>query len=84
MNYTTVFPGVEVSAPDAGLRLGHIYELEGRPYECVLVNECRAKLRPVKAKVETFYDSRTGSYRSIKTRIQVEVAPGSPLKEVTV
>lgn len=63
------------------LKRGKLYELDGRPWRCVLVNDSRAKLVPAWKERRTFTEE-SGNERSFwYTPDALDVSPNSELRE---
>jgi hypothetical protein len=63
------------------LEKGKLYELEGKPWRCVLVNNCRARLSPAWKESRTFVE-RDGAERTIfYAPPGTDVSPNSVLNE---
>ena len=69
------------------LKVGHVYEVpDVGPCECVVANECRARLRPLRTSVVVVpADPSIGrEARTFEARGRAfDVSPTSPLREVT-
>lgn len=62
------------------LEQGSVYELDGRPYRCELVNACRARLVPAWKETRTI-ETRDGTSRTIHyTPKGLDVSPHSALR----
>lgn len=63
------------------LERGKLYALDGRPYWCVLVNDCRARLSPGWKESRLIHE-RDGSERTIHfTPPGIDVSPNAVLEE---
>jgi hypothetical protein len=64
------------------LEVGRLYELDGRPWRCVLVNDCRARLVPTWKEHAELVD-RDGNERSFEftPRRALDVSPNALVPE---
>lgn len=67
------------------LKLGMIVEHDGRPFEVVMVNDCRARIEPVKRKIVKVtlqkFDGETGEQKafSVPQRESYNISPNSEM-----
>ncbi|MGH7259957.1 MAG: hypothetical protein ACREI9_04665 [Nitrospiraceae bacterium] len=65
------------------LEKGKLYELDGKPWRCVLVNECRAKLSPAWREERSFVEPDGTLRPFFFTPPGLDVSPHSALREWT-
>ena len=63
------------------LEKGKLYDLDGRPWRCVLVNECRAKLKPAWRERRTFLELDGTEREFFATPASLDVSPHSAIPE---
>ena len=64
------------------LQVGELYELNGKPWRCVMVNDCRARIVPDWKETRTLVDGSTGEERTFKcTPRGLDVSPNSDLRK---
>lgn len=65
------------------LERGKLYELDGKPWRCVLVNECRAKLQPAFKEKQSFLEPDGTEREFFATPRALDVSPNSTLRPWT-
>ncbi len=63
------------------LEMGKLYELDGRPWRCVFVNDFRAKLQPVWKERRSFVGADGIERDFFATPDSIDVSPHSVLRE---
>jgi hypothetical protein len=61
------------------LEKGKLYELDGKPWRCVLVNDCRAKLKPAWKEERTFREPDGTERTFFATPPSLDVSPNAVL-----
>jgi len=63
------------------LEKGKLYELDGRPWRCTLVNDCRAKIVPAWKERRAFVGPDGTEREFFATPSSLDVSPHSTLRE---